>query len=414
MSFLFTTARKDLERRLKDPLALIIWLGIPLAIGGLIGLSMTGGGGTPKARVLLVDQDDTFLSNFVANARGQGELSDFLDIEEVDYDEGMERIQDGDGTALVVLPEGFTEALLEEEPATITLITNPAQTIMPAMVEEGLEMLVEAAFYIQRLMGEPLRELRESIPDDAEFAEDLVVASFSGEINRRVRQLDEVLFPPVLKFELAEAEVGKDDGPGFNFGLIFVPGVLFMALLFIAQGMIEDLWTEKDQGTLRRMVSTPRPLTVFLGGKLLAGALLMAIATLIGLLLDVAFFDIPWGAVPFALVWCTFAGTALLALFLLLQFFASNRRGASVLTSSVIFPLMMIGGSFFPFEAMPSWMVSIGMWTPNGMGVVVLKDILREELALSSLWLPTVVLSGLAAAALFLSERILMRRFVTS
>ena len=93
---------------------------------------------------------------------------------------------------------------------------------------------------------------------------------------------------------------------------------------------------------------------------------------------------------------------------------ASSRRGASVLTSSVLSPLMMIGGSFFPFEAMPGWMVSIGEWTPNGMGVIVLKDILREELVLSSLVLPILTLGGLVTLALLLSERILLRRFVTA
>jgi ABC-type multidrug transport system permease subunit len=410
--FLLDSARKDLHRRLQDPLALVLWLGIPLAIGGLIGLASSGGGGKPTAHVLFVDQDDTFLSNLVSGARGQGELSERLQIEDVGLEEGMERIEAGDATALVVLPEGFTEALLEDEPATITLVKNPALTIMPAIVEEALEMLVEAAFYLQRVMGEPLRELADGPPDGAEFFADEVIASFSGEINRRMRKLEDLLFPVVLKLEDEAQEEGDPDG--FNFGTVFVPGVLFMALLFIAQGMIEDLWTEKEQGTLRRIVSTPQSLLAFLGGKLAAGAVLMAAATLIGLAVDVLVYDVALGAVPFALVWCTFAGTALLALFLLIQFLASSRRAASILTSSVLFPLMMIGGSFFPFEAMPDWMVAVGRWTPNGMGVIVLKDVLRQELELSSLLVPVVALGGLTVLALFLSERVLMRRFVRS
>ncbi len=35
-----------------------------------------------------------------------------------------------------------------------------------------------------------------------------------------------------------------------NFGALFLPGLLFMALLFTAQGMSNDIWTEKQQGTL--------------------------------------------------------------------------------------------------------------------------------------------------------------------
>ena len=47
-----------------------------------------------------------------------------------------------------------------------------------------------------------------------------------------------------------------------------------------------------------------------------------------------------------------------------------------MLASLMVFPLMMIGGSFFPFEAMPAWMAAVGRWTPNGQAVARLKDIL--------------------------------------
>jgi ABC-type multidrug transport system permease subunit len=45
---------------------------------------------------------------------------------------------------------------------------------------------------------------------------------------------------------------------------------------------------------------------------------------------------------------------------------ASSARGANVLSSSVGFPLLMLGGSFFPFEAMPRFLADIGRCTPNG------------------------------------------------
>ena len=410
MRFLLDSAKKDLRRRLKDPVALALWLGIPLVIGGLMSLA-TGGGGTPTAYVLLVDQDDTFLSNFISGAQGQGQLGDFLEIEKVELAEGMERIEAGDATGLLVLPEGFTEALFEEEPTTLTLVTNPSQSILPAMLQEGLEMFVEASFYLQRILGEPLREMSEGPPDGSDFFTDRKIAALSADINRRMRRLEDVLFPVVLKLETEVAEEGEEE---FNFGLFFVPGVLFMALLFIAQGMSEDLWQEKEQGTLRRILSTPHSVTVFLVGKLAAGGLLMAAVTLLGLGIDVLAYDVPLAVVPSALLWCTFSGTALLTLFFLLQFFTSTRRAGSILTSVVLFPLMMIGGSFFPFEAMPSWMVDVGSWTPNGLGVLRLKDILRQQVEPGSLLLAVAVIGGLAVLALLASDRLLRRRFAVS
>ena len=84
---------------------------------------------------------------------------------------------------------------------------------------------------------------------------------------------------------------------------------------------------------------------------------------------------------PLALAWCTFCGIALYALFLFVQLLAPTPRAANVTGMVILFPLMMIGGSFFPFEAMPAWMARIGSFTPNGLGVLHLKDLLAGDQA---------------------------------
>ena len=41
-----------------------------------------------------------------------------------------------------------------------------------------------------------------------------------------------------------------------------------------------------------------------------------------------------------------------------------------------MFPLLMLGGSFFPFEAMPRWMAGIGTVTPNGWLLLRLRALI--------------------------------------
>ena len=55
-------------------------------------------------------------------------------------------------------------------------------------------------------------------------------------------------------------------------------------------------------------------------------------------------------------------------------------------TNAFLFPLVMIGGAFFPFEAMPEWMAGIGRLTPNGWALERFKDIVTGTLE------PTVLL----------------------
>ena len=144
MSFVLLTAKHDLLRRARDPLALLVWLAIPMAIAGLLNLAFGGGSGSvPRAKVLVVDQDDTFLSQFLLGAMGQqqgGELP--FEAEGVTLEEGEARIEDGDASALLVIPAGFAEALLEETPIELRLVKNPAQTILPNIVEEASKLLL--------------------------------------------------------------------------------------------------------------------------------------------------------------------------------------------------------------------------------------------------------------------------------
>ncbi|MEJ2153076.1 MAG: hypothetical protein P8Y29_09040, partial [Gemmatimonadota bacterium] len=53
----------------------------------------------------------------------------------------------------------------------------------------------------------------------------------------------------------------------------------------------------------------------------------------------------------------------------------------NILTGAAIFPLAMLGGSFFPFEVMPDWLASVGRYTPNGWALTRLNRVFAGELA---------------------------------
>jgi len=411
--FLVTTLIKDLRRRLADPIALILWIGIPLVIGWLMTLAMGGdGGGVPKAKVLLVDQDDSFLTQLLEGAGSNSES--FLDIERVELDEGRARLDRGEGSALLILPAGFTQALLEEQPVELQLITNPAQFVLPRIIEEGLEMMIEACFYVHRLFGESLRTIAAGPPGGGDFFTNMRIAQIAADINTQLQNLDVALFPPVIKVEdepQPEAVAGETK-PKTGIGALLLPSILFMSLLFIAQGVSEDIWKERNQGTLRRLYVTPQTAALFLLGKLLAGTAVMLVISAVGLVAGWLFLGLASSNAPLALVWCAFAGTVLLVFFTLLQTLAKNERAGNVLTSIVLFPLMMVGGSFFPLEAMPSWMAAIGRQTPNGLALTRLNELLRDELAMGDLARTALILFIPAAIAFALALRRLRSAFL--
>jgi ABC-type multidrug transport system permease subunit len=409
--FALIAALKDLRRRLADPAALLMWIGLPVVIGGLMSLIGGDNGPAPKARLLLVDLDQTFVSGLVARAGSQGQLAEFLEIQPVAADVGQRRIDAGDASALLVIPKGFQDGVLREQPTVLTLVTNPAQRILPGILEEGLKIAIEAAFYAQRLFSQPIRQIVDGLPAGTTGPPDDLVASVSRSINQRLRTLQDTLVPPVFTLE-ARAEAASGAQP--SFGALFLPGLLFMALLFTAQGMSIDIWTEKLRGTLRRTLSTPQGAVAFLAGKLVAGVAIMALATLLALVLGVVVFKVPIARAPLALAWASYSGAALLCYLVAIQLVASSARGGQLLSTVVVFPLVMIGGSFFPFEAMPVWMANIGRWTPNGLAVVQVKQILFGMPDGQGVLIAAVAIGVPAVAAFFLSVRRLTGAFATN
>ena len=81
------------------------------------------------------------------------------------------------------------------------------------------------------------------------------------------------------------------------------------------------------------------------------------------------------------------------------------------MTSFITFPLLMIGGSFFPFEIMPDWLASVGRWTPNGWALEQLKAILAGGVDMGGLSAAFIGLAVLGAVAFVLSSRSLRRGF---
>lgn len=411
MRFARIAALKDLSRRIADPAALVMWIGLPIVIGALMSLLGGENGPAPKARVLLVDLDQTFVSRLVAQAGGAGQIAEFLEIETVAEDVGRRRIDAGDANALLILPKGFQEGMLREQPTKLTLVKNPSQRILPGIIEEGLRILVEAAFYAQRLFGPAIRQIADGLAASTAGPPDDLVASVSQLFNQRMRSLQGTLLPPVITLGAAS---GAPAGEGLNFGALFLPGLLFMALLFTAQGMSNDIWTEKQQGTLRRTLSAPQGAAAFLAGKIAAGVVIMAAATLLALVFSIVAFNVPLARTPLALVWASFSGAAILCYLIALQLLASSARGGQLLSTMVVFPLIMIGGSFFPFETMPAWMAGIGRWTPNGLAVMQVKEILFGAPNPGGVLLAAVGIGVPAVAAFFLSVRRLRGAFATS
>ena len=419
--FVVATARKDLRRRLADPAALLIWLALPLATGGLLVLINSGDGGTPHGHLLVVDEDRSFVSGRIGGFPLQGGMAELFDVVHVERDEGQRLIDAGEATALLILPAGLQGAFAGNGNAEIRLVTNPSHRILPSVIEEYLEIAVDSAVYTERLFAGPAQRFADLRPGGSTAA----TAGFEAQLAELIQRVDlrlresgkKVLAPPVLGVEFASAPDASATGGGpavLDVGKVFLPSMIFLSVLFIAQGMSGDVWNEKRLGTLHRAASSPPSMAAFLAGKLLAGTTVAALVAIIGVAAGIVLFDLSLAQAPLAVLWIAFSGCALLIYFVLLQSFASSQRAGDMLSNMVLFPVLMLGGSFFPLEMMPDWMADIGRWTPNGAALVRFGEILDAQPNFPAMGAAALSIGIPAAIAFALVARRLSGRFLVS
>ena len=376
MSFALTSFRKDLTRWRQDLLRTVIWLAIPLTIGGLITMLMGGGGAQPHGVLLMADQDESFLSELIAGAYSAGGIGELISVEKTTVEEGTERVNAGEASGLLIIPDGFGDAFLDAEPVTLTLKTNPSQTILPGIITDVTEIVLDAGFYAQQLFGDEIDSIQTMVGESSDAA----VAAIAVAIQNKIEIVAPQLFPPVINLVIVEPPPTE---PQPSFALLYLPGIIMMAVMFSSNGLASDFWAERDRGTLRRLVYSPGQLGSFVIGKALAAAVVIAIIGGLTLVLGFLYHGVSWAKFPSSLVWIALSGVALFAWFAALQMLFSNQNTASVISSMLLFPLLMAGGSFFPLAVMPDWIAAIGRLSPNGF----VADRLTSEITEAGAWI---------------------------
>ena len=377
MNFLVASVKKDLARWTRDRGAMLIWLGIPFLIGGLITSMMDSGGASPTATLLITDEDSSLISGFVVGAYGQEQMADFFVVEQVTAEEGERRINDGEVSGHLTIPKGFQDAFLNETPVTLALKTNPAQTILPGIIKEVTEVLLDAGFYLQRLFGKEIQSIKGSNLEGK--AADVFTAAISVEIRGKFENIAKKLDPLAIELEIVEPPPSE---PRPDYALLFLPGIILMAVLFSSSSLAADYWVERDKGTLRRLVSAPGALAGFVTGKAVAAFIIMGAVVTVTLIVGFAYHGVAWSKFIPSLLWVSLGGVGLFAWFSALQMLFPNARVANIITTVLLFPLLMVGGSFFPLAALPDWIATMGSFAPNGFIV----DRLSDELVSATAW----------------------------
>ncbi len=406
--------RKDLLRKLRSPLGILVMLLFPVFFAGIMALAFGGGGSVPRVHLLVEDRDGNLLGGFLKSALGSDQAAEFLDVEMVGED-GLQRIEKGQGSALLRIPENFTSDFLEGEPTTLELYRNPAQGIMPEVAEQLAGILSEMLSAASRVLRDPLDHIVPFASSEDLVLTDQAVAEAAVAAKGVFDGAGRFLSPVVIDLETVTLdengeESGEDDGSpsqAFSIFLFVFPGVSVWSLFVIGDACMRDLLTELDAGTLRRQLYAPIGTNTLVlakaGFTAVLSLLALAILTIIGwFAADRPVDPAGYSLLSFALILAVTGAAATVY-----GATGSQTRGAAV-SSLIYLALAFAGGSFIPLDSLPGVMRALAPVSPFYWGTRGYQTLLQQG-GVADILTSVVVLTGLGAVLLALGAWLLQR-----
>jgi ABC-2 type transport system permease protein len=402
----------DLRRRLRSPVAVILLMLIPVVITLIIGLvfGRSGEVSIPRITVLLDDRDGGMFGGFFSQAMRQDRFAEMIELVSVSGEEGERMMGEGKASALVVIPEHFTEHILDQVPDTVRVLKNPAETFLPVIVEE---FVVTTALMLDRgnrIFSGQIGQIRSMFEGDRWPTGDEVQRFLDGAHDRFIL-IEAYIGDSLVSYEVADAvsEEPEDDG-GFNLFALLLPGSLLIGLLFISEISMRDIFRERHAGTLGRLFTAPVGTGQYIAGKVLSTFCITALACIILLIVGRFGFGIDLGR-PAPLV-IHFVGTILMCTGLVTVFygFIRTERAADAIMSIVIVVLALMGGSMVPYEQMGAGMRRVARFSPVFWANDGFKRIFLDDWGVPELGLHIAVLYGLAAITVVVGAVMLRRQ----
>jgi ABC-2 type transport system permease protein len=314
-----------------------------------------GGSGSAKLQMGVADQDGSpVAAQVVAALRSNNSLI----VSTSTQDAELQALRDGARSAVLVLPPGFGADLAQGH-ATLQVYFDQSNPTIQAYARMAVQSTVTAIN--EQMTGRPspltLREQAVSV--------------------HNLRQIDWL-----------------------------TPGMLGMLLMWanLSVGVLLVEW--RQQGIMRRLAATPLRPGMLMGTQMLArlilssaqGALLIAVAMLVFKVQIVG----SWAGLLFVVA---IGALTMMALGFVAGSFSRTPEAAQAVTFLISFPMMFLGGSYFPTDSAPAFLSPVIRALPLTYLNDALRQIINNGANLAGISSDLMVLAAWAVAALLLSTR---------
>ncbi|WP_246943438.1 ABC transporter permease [Bacillus pinisoli] len=348
---IFSRNRQVLFFTLLFPLILMIALGTFVGSGGGVSISLS-----------IVNEDDTSASKELVSLFKENEA---MTVDESDdLKAALDRLEKGDVQIVMVLPKGYGDSI------STRTEQDPAYTL--------------PVYYNETNMS----------------ASQIGLAVVNATIDQWSKK--ETNYTPIVDIEskgVRALDIGYID--------FLVPGIVAMMIMSNnMNGVAGQISAWRERGILRRMQGTRLKASTFIAAQITARLLLNGLQALLVLLIANLVFGVNVSGSWLVLIGFVILGTlAFMALGFIIAGIAKNPESAGPIAGFATFPMLFLGGVFFPISNMPDFLQPIVKILPIAHLSTALRETMNVGTSLTGLWVEGLILSGWAIVAFFIASR---------
>ncbi|HSQ39532.1 MAG TPA: ABC transporter permease [Anaerolineales bacterium] len=385
MKKIFAIAWKDAIIRFASSSELLFFIILPVVFTFLLAGGTPSGNEENRIRLLVVDEAQTTISQQIID---EVENSTAVYPEVVGREEAQSQFDERRASSVLIIPAGIDLASLQSGSAEVEMLhqtNNHNATVQERAVLTAIRRVSSAISAAQNAVS--AREEKQPFADEAAkqayFETSLDLAqSIQEDAPERVTVIEGATPDQV------EYDPRANSSAGQLITWVFIP--LFGISALFAY--------ERQQGTLRRLLTTPSQKATFLLGTI-SGQVAMALVQMLLLVgFGILVMKLNWGREPLALFVILFAAALAAAAFgTTMGTFIKTEGQASGL--SIMFGMVMalMGGCWYPLELVPSAIQNAVKILPTTWAMQGLLDLVSRGKGLVDILPEAGVLLGFAA-----------------
>jgi len=323
MSTFITLVRSNFLMLIRQRMLIITSLGIAV-LSMLIFGGLFGGNGTPTTQLGIVDQDHSQTSAQIIN---ELQHTNSLTVFTGSYNEEQQALKDGNRDAIIILGSGFGQQLTQGG-AHIQVYYNQSNPVSVAT---------------------------------ARIAVSSVVDGFNRSVTHQT-----------APFRLDEQGVASKNIRTIDF---LTPGMIGMLLMWANLSVGTQLVLWREMGITKRLAATPLRPIVMIGAQVVARLALSLVQAAILLIIAVKIFNVQiYGPLWLVALMVILGALTMLAIGFAIASFIKKTQAAQPIILLISFPMMFLGGSYFPVNGVTGFMQAL----VHAMPLYYLNDAFRQ------------------------------------